>query len=199
MKKLIILLVLLNQVFIQAQENTKYNFKPNLVYAHAGLGPNQFSLGLNLIHKNNLGLSLSYNGMTKAAGVLEWYERQSCFFGGDCSPKDYVKTYNLRPSITFPTKLKLIRFGFELGPSLVKTEIAYKVFDDSQQGFRPWKLHYNKNQSLGFSYVSKIEFPVSRYFGLQAACVGNLNKYRSFLGVEIHAVFGIVRDRLKSK
>lgn len=188
-----------NWMLSQAQENKKFNFKPNLVYAHAGVGSNQHSFGLNLIHKNNIGLSLSYNEMSKAAQVLEWYERQTCFLGGDCSPQDYVKTINLRPSITFPTKLKFIRFGFEMGPSFVKSEIAYKVYEEINQNYRPWKLHYNNNQSIGLSYVSKIEFPVSRYFGMQVACVGNANKYRSYLGVEFHAIFGIVRDKKLKK
>ena len=188
-----------NWMLGQAQENKKFNFKPNLVYAHAGLGDGQFSLGINAINSKNWGLAVGYNSMTKKAKVLEPNEGKSCFLGGDCSPNDYIKSLALRPSYTFPTNVRFLRLGVELGPSFNKSEIAYKVNQENNLGIKSWDLKYNHNYSVGLSFSTKIEFPVSRYFGMQVACVGNANKYRSYLAVEFHAIFGIVRDKKLKK
>ena len=53
--------------------------------------------------------------------------------------------------------------------------------------------------SIGFTIRSQLEFPFSRSVGMEFATFLNINKYRSFVGVELFFTLGLVNSNIRPK
>lgn len=113
---------------------------------------------------------------------------------------DDVTAYSFRALKLFATNKKMIRFGLEAGPSLVKTKIAENFVPNPDPcdlfGCGP-NYYYEQvtSQSMGVSLKGRAEFPFTVPFGLAVGLVTNINSQRSYFGIEGQILLGYVRDR----
>ena len=116
------------------------------------------------------------------------------------TPSDRLQSYSLRALKKFAIQSQPhIRFGVEIGPSLIHFRTAFS--DDTYKG--GWfgighDIVHKKmvKNSLGLSMRAKVEMPFARGFGTELAIVSNINKHQNYIGVEVLILTGWVRNRL---
>jgi hypothetical protein len=113
-------------------------------------------------------------------------------------PSDNVNVLSFNLIKEFPTRSKLIRFGIEMGPSLVNYKIA---------NFRPvsnpipflgsnYDIIRDKQSTVGLSLRLKAEFPLTRFAGLEIAAYTNVNGLQSVSGIELICLnLGLLREK----
>lgn len=111
---------------------------------------------------------------------------------------DRIKTVSLKIVRTIPTRDKNLRLGFEAGPSWTRyQERIYIPLESSLDGNIQTPSHtsnFKTHHSVGAEFRAKLEFPVSKWMGLEVATLTHLNKHQSYFGVEAAVSFGKVRN-----
>jgi hypothetical protein len=203
----IILLVIISLLPIcnYAQEDTTNDDKHNQskYYLNLGFGLGTSSgivagYGLNYILPNNWGVSLSSNYYYKEAAYLPYNYRASDM---DFIPEfDITHSYSIRLLKEFQLKSSVYRFGIECGPSYIVYSEAHftavpnwntLIFKGSN-----YQKSYTDQNIYGLSVRAKFESLFSRVCGTEFAIISNINKYQSYIGFEIHFLFGKIRDKI---
>lgn len=152
------------------------------------------------IMKNDWGFSLSYKGNNFEPRNLPSDYYQGLDF---VKPYDYLHFLSFNYLREFDSKTKLLRYGIEAGPSLVTEGVAvftHKPYAGLNDLFESnYTYTYAQKPAVGLSVRGKIEFPFSRFAGLEGAVFANVNAFRSIVGGEIYLTLGKVRDRIKNK
>ena len=147
-----------------------------------------------------IGASISYKGDNYNCRDLPSDYYQGLEF---VAPYDYLHILSLNFVKEFSTSTKLFRYGFEGGPSLVTKGTAvftHKPYNGLEDLFESnYTYAYSKKMTVGLSLRAKMEFPLSRFAGLEAAVFSNINAYRSIIGAEMYLTIGAVRNRIKTK
>ena len=165
-----------------------------------GIGYNEVNVvGLNstFILSNDWGGSISYQqSFLRTRNIPDDYSPGLCLF--DCSQLDYTRVLALKILKEFPISTKLIRFGIESGPSWVEYYFArFRPGNFSGGGSSNYTLYYDVKNTVGLVLKAKVEFPLTRFAGLELAAMVNINEFKSFIGMEINWTLGVVRARIK--
>jgi hypothetical protein len=93
-----------------------------------------------------------------------------------------------------------MRFGIEIGPSLVNYRKAEFESNPDYDPEAPWGLWndtyylYHKshsgNSTIGLSVVGKMDFLFRRHNGLEISIFTNINSLKSITGLGLYFVFG---------
>ena len=67
----------------------------------------------------------------------------------------------------------------------------------SSEGFYSWDT--KKNETVSFIINPKIEIPLRSFLGITISPMVQLNKHRTYVGVGIGAMIGLLRDRINLK
>ncbi len=189
-----------------AQEDTTNveKHKQSKCYINLGFGLGISSgivagYGLNYILPSNWGISMSSNYYYKEAANLPDNYRASDM---DFLPEfDITNSYSVRIIKEFQLKSNMYRFGIECGPSYIKYSEAHftavpnwnsLIFKGSN-----YQKTYTDNNIYGLSVRVKFESLFSRICGSEFAIISNINKYQSYIGFEIHFLFGKIRDKIQ--
>jgi hypothetical protein len=118
-------------------------------------------------------------------------------------PLDMLNTKSLTIMREFPIR-KILRLGLEAGFSdaRYKKAVFTRRHPNTIPGTAPstsfssdrYDVSYGRVVSAGISLRAKVEFPLTRFFGIEFALYGNINKFRTFSGFEMYLVFGRVRN-----
>ncbi len=199
---LLIIVLFLTSLSVFSQEDSTIisSTRKSKLYLNIGTGifwnPDEiWGFGLNAIFPNNWGFSLSYNYYSLIAKDLP-----ADYSGGFFSfvPYDNIGSFSIRVMKEFDPFSKFIRFGIEIGPSLVLYEkLVFKPYNSSNLGDKNYETSTITENSLGLSLRVKIEIPAARILGVEIAAISNINKYQSYVGYELHYMIGCVRDKIK--
>ncbi len=152
-----------------------------------------------MICSNHWGGSISYDNYSKKAQELPDDYQAGDPIGNE-NPVDELNSLSIRLLREFPISVKFIRFGVECGPSLIlynRAHFIYEIHGGAYGG--NYGIHYSFQYSAGLSLRAKAEFPLTRFLGLEIAAISNINKYQSYVGVDLNLTLGYVRDRIKPK
>lgn len=201
MKKLILIVNLLFLAFpIYGQDTipTAKEKESSIVYINfdggiaTGKSGGVVEIALNVIIPTNWGLSCGYSENFKTAKNLP-SDYHSLWYG---DPTDHLTALSLRLNKVFPTHSKKIRFGLEAGPSLIiYKELRFEKNNNSGWFNNTYNTNEDKQISIGLSLKAKVEFPLSRYFGLELAAISNINGKQSYVGIMFGISTGVLRKR----
>lgn len=145
-------------------------------------GPFGAAVNGTYIHSSGWGGTVALHGWSAQAQGVEsdfnpWQPMETLM-----EPTDDYRAWSFRAVRTFPTKTEKVRWGLEAGPSFVK-------------GWEPPNKHYDEvSTALGLSLRAKAEFPLTRFFGLEAGAQANLNGLRTYFGVDVMFTLGWLRE-----
>jgi hypothetical protein len=217
MKAIICTILLVMTILItHAQENAKIDEKlqeesdqtPNFpdslkqhkVYFGTGFGyPWMFTANLTYLSRRNIGISVNYKGYILKSNNLP-SDYVSNFWGMSSKPKDNFRAFSALFVIDIRTANQKVRPGFEAGISWVSyTEVNYLrqnplagAFIGIYQNYRTFGTTEN---FLGFQARAKLEILFNHIVGCELSLTGNINEYRSFVGIEAIFLIGWVRER----
>jgi len=215
------LILFVSDVFAQ-EENIPLLTTPNKIsvsklYGHIGTASDisfnnknlDFNLGLNLMLSNKWGAAIGYDTYWAEArnmpadyfGVIPGI---MSLFGAFA---DHSKAYSMRVVREIPTEDKRIRFGLESGVSLVRND--YTVFTPKSYengweelvdilGVGNYRSKRVTDTAVGLSLRSKVEFPLTRFVGLELALNTNINRLKPYTKLEANFTFGLVREKIKN-
>jgi len=155
-------------------------------------------LNLNYITDHNYSLKIGYTGNIKkpksqpksySSGVT------GLFALGFNNPYDQIenyqigigKIYNLNPSGTIRANVSL-----GLGYTIVTTPQNWQENND-HFFTENYTWDYNKQNTVSLVINPKIEFPLTRFYGLTLSTMVILNKHSSYFGIGIGQMIGALR------
>ncbi|OFY65334.1 MAG: hypothetical protein A2V64_04870 [Bacteroidetes bacterium RBG_13_43_22] len=172
--------------------------------AYLGMGFGAFKSGLGgvisgtFLLSNNWGISLRYNpNSMETKNMPDDYIDLvlGIPFLTNGIPSDNINAFSVHVVREFPTKTNLVRLGLELGPSFIKYEEA--VFTPVDAWIPLLGSNYDvshvPDNCIGFSIRGKIEFPLTRFAGLETAPYALINGLRSILGIDFVLTLGFLR------
>jgi hypothetical protein len=174
--------LLIFSIFVLSTNLFSQPFDRTCVYAGFGpTGPFGVQVQATFFLPSGWGGSVSLHGWEAQAQGLEsdfdpWHPMQTLN-----EPADDYRAWNVRAVRVFPSNTEKIRWGLEAGPSFVKG----------------WETtnHYSDDTSttVGLSLRAKAEFPLVRFFGLEAGAQANVNSVRQYYGVDVMFTLGVLR------
>lgn len=155
------------------------------------------SLGLNLFLENLWGGGIHYDYYSReAASLPSDYRPGFCLFG-DCSVFDDVESVGMNITKYFESNSALVRFAVAAGPVYIRYHKAYFTPNNHGGIFSTnYYVDYKVFTSFGAGLSGKIEFPLSRYAGLQINGTVNLNQFQSYYGFGAGIILGLLRTPL---
>lgn len=199
MKRIITLLLFFSSIhFVHAQFDEN-----NFIYSTGELNLGNYigiDLNLNYILKEKYSFKLGYTGNIRSpdsqpkdyssglSGVL---------FYGLANPYDqfqnyqigFGKVYNMNESGTIRANL-----SFGLGYAIMREPGNWKKLDS---GFivENYSWDYKKHNTVSLILNPKIEFPFTRFYGLTLSPMVQINKDRTYFGIGIGQMTGLLRKR----
>ena len=171
------------------------SLKTHKAYLGVGFGyPWMFSADITYLSRRNIGFSINYSTYgLKSVNIPSDFE--SAF----SKPTDSYSSFNIL--LVFDIRLPNQKFrpGFEAGLSLVSyKEAYYKKYQPTALivfATKNYEVYYSEERFLGFQARMKLEALFTHFLGCEFALAGNINKYRSFVGIEAIFLIGRVRER----
>ena len=207
---LLFMCLLINSIYAQKTEmkvtGSFFRHRPSMTSITFGIGGGLSSAGQSIYGisltgalPRGWGASLSFGQYNiDATSRVGW--PSGGILWNQPTPSDRLQSYSLRALKKFAIQSQPhIRFGVEIGPSLIHFRTAFS--DDTYKG--GWfgighDIVHKKTvkNSLGLSMRAKVEMPFARGFGTELAIVSNINKHQNYIGVEVLILTGWVRNRL---
>lgn len=202
MKQLLILLFLFagaNIVNAQFAEN-------NAIYLSGEMGAGNYfngDLNLNYVYKENYSLKIGYSGnMRKAKSRPDDYYSglvKGVFMLGLANPKDQLESYHISfGKILYLNTSKNIRANllFGVGYTTITEPENWNKVEGSVIGkiiLDNYTWDYGKRHVVIFIINPKIEFPITRYWGLTVSPMVQFNKDRTYFGIGIGSMLGLLK------
>ena len=198
---LLVFSLFLNSLHAQKEEKQKGIPELSALYLNGGGGKafsgSVYGFGGSFILSNHWGGSLSLWIDEHQSNNSPLDYTRGVPFGSNCPPTDYIKCISAALLREFPTYGKL-RFSVEAGPSYVTFKEVVFTPSQNQKWFSPnYDATYPATQrTIGLALRGRIDWPFSRFAGLEFAAISNINSLQSFLGFEAGLNLGFVRKRL---
>jgi hypothetical protein len=157
-------------------------------------------MDLNYVYKEKYSLKVGYSGFIRKPqsqpadygsgllGLLSW---------GSSNPYDQIENYQITVGKIYPlnesgsTRVNLsVGLGYT---TLREPENWQKVNDSFLAENYTW--NYSKSNTVSLIINPKIEFPFSQVFGLTISPMLQLNKDRTYVGVGVGHIIGLLRKR----
>lgn len=206
MRQFIILLFLIVSVNIA---NAQFADN-NAIYLSGELGGGNYfngDLSLNYVYKGNYSLKMGYSGnVRKAVSRPEDYQSglvKGLFLFGLINPKDYLDSYHISlGKIMNLNKNKKIRLNLMFGvgyTTITEPENWEKVEGTIIDGLVMDNYTWDDKERHGVSFIvnPKIEFPVTRYWGVTVSPMVQFNKDRTYFGISVGSMLGFLKGKNK--
>ncbi|WP_418603508.1 hypothetical protein [Hwangdonia sp.] len=195
-KILLIILIVLNAQLINAQENKKNTY---YLSSELNLG-NYFGVdyNLNYVFKNNYSLKLGFSGnVRKPKSEPEDFSGglNGLFSVGIKNPYDHLlnyridfgKIYNFNPEGTIR-----LNFSFGIGYTIIKEPDNWQFVESDTviNLAENYTYSYKSYNTLSFTINPKIEFPITKFFGLSVSPMLQMNKDRTYFGIGLGTMLG---------
>jgi hypothetical protein len=197
------LLLLLAAIFTgwysaQAQEEQKYSF-----YLSGELGYGNYygiDLSYNYLYREKYSFKLGYIGNIRKAETLPYDYTSGLFKAmllGFGTPVDQLKHLHLGAGRIYDLNKKgTIRVNLSVG-------LGYTTIKEPGNWERTgshllkenYSWNYDKYRSLSLIINPKIEFPLSRFYGLTLSPMLQLNKDRTYVGIGVGQMIGLLRSK----
>jgi hypothetical protein len=199
MRQIILIILLINGIHSAsaqfAQNNAIYLSSELAVGNYLGV-----HMDLNYVYKEKYSLKVGYSGFIRKPqsqpadygsgllGLLSW---------GSSNPYDQIENYQITVGKIYPlnesgsTRVNLsVGLGYT---TLREPENWQKVNDSFLAENYTW--NYSKSNTVSLIINPKIEFPFSQVFGLTISPMLQLNKDRTYVGVGVGHIIGLLRKR----
>ena len=199
MKRIITILIFsisINIAYAQFDEN-------NAIYSTTEMNLGNYigiDINLNYVYKEKYSFKIGYTGnIRKPKSQPENYASglTGLFSFGLANPYDqfenyqivFGKIYNLNKRGTIRANLSL-----GLGYTTLREPENWELIND---GFltENYTWNYKKHNTVSIIINPKIEFPFTRFYGLTISPMLQINKYRTYFGIGIGQMIGLLRKR----
>ncbi|WP_051205316.1 hypothetical protein [Salinimicrobium xinjiangense] len=195
---LLFLLMITGVNLAQAQEEQKHSF---YVSGELGFG-NYYGLDFsyNYLYKEKYSFKLGYIGNIRKAETLP-HDYTSGLFNalllGFGTPVDQLKHFQLGAGRIYNLNKKAtirVNLSVGLGYSTIKEPGNWQSTGSHllQENYT-WE--YDKYRTLSLIINPKIEFPLSRFYGLTLSPMVQLNKDRTYVGIGVGHMIGLLRSK----
>lgn len=203
MKKCILILLLLTSALISnAQHNVNNTFYSSMEFNIGNY--NGLDINLNYVFKEEYTIKLGYTGNLRkpksqpkdySSGII------GTILFGLPNPRDQLETYQIGVGKIYNlNKRKTIRANLSFG-------VGYTIIEEPENWVRVnnglfignYSWNYKKHNSLSFIINPKIEFPIKRLYGLTISPLVHINKDRTYYGIGIGQMIGVLRKKSKLK
>ncbi len=180
----------------------------NAIYLSGEIGGGNYfnsDLNLNYVYKENFSFKLGYSqNLRKAVSRPDDYFSglvKSVFMFGFANPKDQLETYNICfGKIVNLNKSRNIRANFMFGAgytTITEPENWKKVEGNIIDGLITDNYTWDEGKHHGISFIinPKIEFPLTRFWGLTVSPMIQINKDRTYFGIGIGSMLGLLRPK----
>jgi hypothetical protein len=160
-----------------------------------------FDLNFNVITKKNYSFKVGYTGNLKTSSKPDDFtssnDRLLIF-----RPFDYFNSFQVGLGKIYDLHKNgnvRLNLSFGLAFTTVKRSENWQFNAEpfSSEGFYSWDT--KKNETVSFIINPKIEIPLRSVFGITISPMVQLNKQRTYVGVGIGAMIGLLRDRINLK
>ena len=193
------LLVIIMCCNAQTSDESKMVKRPNRIYLGLDLGyPPSVGGRITFMPVKDLGISFSIKRTSMIGSKIPLAFKKNAY---GFKPGDVLLAYSLCFVKNFPARGKKSFPGIEFGLALVDYAVAKfndKSFGSIGEGLlslHPSNLYinYSHRYTLGLSYRFKINIPKKNLCGFELSLAGNLNKCRSYIGIEVSWLIGCFR------
>ncbi len=198
---LFILLIALCPTLIRAQTNEDTYYLSNELNFGNYLG---IDFSLNYVFKNTYSLKAGFSGhVRKPKSQPENYSAglNGLFSIGTENPYDHLLNYridfgtiyNLNPKGTLRLNL-----SFGLGYTIIKEPNDWQFIetDATINLAENYSYSYTTYNTLSFIINPKLEFPFTRFYGLTISPMVQINKDRTYYGIGIGQMIGILQQKI---
>lgn len=172
------------------------NHQPNLFYFSFGTSLTNFNLGAsaNIIFSNNWKFSFGYRyDEREAKNKPSNFQPRSTLFG-TFKPVDKIQAFTAMAGRISPNISSKGRVGFETGPSF----LYYKEMHFTPGGGwfgGNYSTNFIEKYTFGLSLRTNIEIAIFPFLGAEIALNANINKYQSYIVIELYLLIGIVQNK----
>ena len=199
LNKLLLILIILGSQLISAQNKEKDTY---YLTSEVNLG-NYFGVdyAFNYIFKNKYSLKVGFSGNVKkpksqpkdySAGLngLIGLATENPFDHFLNYRIDFGKIYKLNKKGTIRANI-----SFGVGYSIIKEPENWQFVDHEAWIYlgENYTYSYRKHNTMSFIINPKIEFPITKYFGLSSSPMIQLNKKRVYYGIGLGIMLGKLR------
>lgn len=192
-------------ILIFSFTSVKARFAENkAIYYSSGLNfGNYFGVGVNLnyVFKEKYSFKVGYvYNMRKAKSRPDDYSSglvKAILFGA-YNPHDIMenyhvglgKMYNLNENGTIR-----VNFTVGLGYTIIKEPENWQKIEDASLTGENYRWNYKRQNAVSLIINPKIEFPFTRVYGVTISPVVQLNKHRTYFGIGVGQMIGLLRKR----
>lgn len=160
---------------------------------------------ITLVERGGWGIQLKTQSTNILSKLLPSdYSCDPFISGTACDKEDHLLVNSLKFVHQFLTRSKKLRYGLEVGPSMVIKKMAQFnpssssfTINGNLETFNYYNTSITKKSTIGIDLSAKIELPIWTFFGVELGVTSNINKFKSFVGYEFIFNFGLVRNRSK--
>lgn len=196
----VVLLFIMSISFANAQFS-----KNNTIYASGEVNIGNYvgvDLNLNYIYKNKYSFKIGYSGNIRNAKTKP-NDYSSGFVGalflGLANPYDQIENYQISAGKIYNLNGKgTIRANFLLGIgyTLIKEPENWERINGGFLG-ENYTWNYENHKTISLIINPKIEFPLTRLYGLTVSPMLQINKSRTYFGIGIGQMLGILKHKKK--
>jgi hypothetical protein len=140
-------------------------------------------------------------GITLMTGIVKSNNIPPDYYEGGLrasSPKDYLDVVAFNFVKIIPIPKKSARFGFEVGPSWVRWNVAEFELNPNYDPdwplpqYKYYKSHVAK-KTVGLTLITKVEFPLAEFVGVEFSIYSVINNVQSVIGLNLCLDLGKVK------
>jgi hypothetical protein len=203
MKRIIYLFLFINSIYTtnaQFDENNALYLSSELNFGNY-MG---FDIGLNYVYKDKYSFKFGYSGNIQepesqpddyTSGLV------GIFTYGLANPYDQLENYHITFGLVYNlNKKKTIRanIAIGLGYTIIREPENWQKIEDSFLT-ENYTWDYHKYNTVSLIINPKIEFPFTRIYGLTFSPMLQINKDRTYFGIGIGQMIGILKKKDSSK
>jgi len=200
MKKILLLFIVIlsiNSVNAQFSEN-------NAIYQTSEITVGNY-LGVdvhaNYVLKEKYSFKIGYSAFfRKAKSAPEYYN--SGLIGlltfGLANPYDQMENFQILAGRIYPLNRKgtiRVNLSLGLGFTIIREPTNWEPLGGSLFIAPNYSYDYNEYNTLGIIINPKIEFPITRFYGLSLSPMIQINKDRTYIGIGIGQMIGLLRKK----
>jgi len=197
MKKIVFVILLCNSIHLANAQNEALTFDENhFIYLglQGGIGnyyTPSYSIDLNYVYKCKYSAKLLYSEIDSKP---KDYPNDHRPFKQGLDPTENLRTLELLVGRVFNlNKAGTIRANLSAGVGYaIYRKAVYERWDFSLNNY-PW--HYEDRHPITFILNPKIEFPLTKGWGLVISPMVKINNQRVFFGIEFGTIVGLLRAR----
>ncbi len=159
-----------------------------------------FDMNLNYVYQEKYSFKLGYTGnLRKPKSQPDDYSPGllGVFLFGLDNPYDQLENYQIGAGRIYKLNEKgtiRLNASFGIGYTVIREPDNWERINS---GFleENYSWNYRKYNTVSFILNPKIEFPFSRFFGLTLSPMLQINKDRTYFGIGIGQMLGLLRER----